>query len=388
MPRVSRSRVYRIVGIVLAAAVASLALTGAATATVPAGPRLTFLAAEFLLKEGKPGVRPGFNLSARLVTTDTEGNDVRPLLNESTVGGLGPLASWSADGSEFAFCGKPTGSPTAKERIYIATADGTGVRAIPGTTRASSPVLSPDGSLLAYTRTHEHSPKLNLKKLRKLKNPKIILKHLKSILKALKHSYSSTSTWIVPTAGGRPRRLTRWADGLRSIPSSISPDGSSLAISVQRKGAEPEVDAVALATGQSRTLEINSAEAAYSPDGSQIAFVSYRDHESVPGFDEPEPVSELYLAAADGTGAVRITHTPHMQEGAPSWDPGGTRLAYSRSPGGGLGAFERRIVESNADGTCPQLVVLPPLRHKGWEMLIGTPTWVPGEGRAAGPLSC
>jgi Tol biopolymer transport system component len=137
-----------------------------------------------------------------------------------------------------------------------------------------------------------------------------------------------------------------------------------------------------------RTLEVNGADAAYSPDGSEIAFISYRDHESVPGFDEREAVSELYVAAADGTGAHRITHTPHMQEGAPSWDPSGTRLAYLRSPGGGLGVLEQGITESNADGTCPQAIKLPPAQHKGWETLIGAPTWIPGEGRGAGPLSC
>lgn len=374
-------------GVFFVASVATLTLVGAAAGSVPAGPRLTFLSAEFLIGEVKPVAKPHVKLSTRLVSTDPGGEDLQSLLKGSSVEGLGPVVSWSADGSEFAFCGKPA-SAAGKPHIYLADAGGTRVREVAGTTSASDPVLSADGRLLAFTRTREHQPKLNLKKLKKLKNPKSILKHLNSFLKALKHSYSSTTTWIVPTAGGRPRRLTRWADGLHSIPSSISPDGSSLAITVQRTGAKPEVDAVALATGRSRRLEINSADAAYSPDGTRVAFVSYRDHESVPGFDEPEPVSELYVAAADGTGAVRITHTPHQQEGAPSWDPGGTRLAYTRSPGGGLGILERRIAESNADGTCPHLIAMPPLRHKGWEALIGAPTWVPGEGRAAGPISC
>jgi hypothetical protein len=108
----------------------------------------------------------------------------------------------------------------------------------------------------------------------------------------------------------------------------------------------------------------------------------------VSGFDGPEAASELYVAAAGGTGTHRITHTPHMEEGSPSWDPAGTRLAYLREPGGLFGILEAAIVESNADGTCPQPITLPPARHKGWETLIGAPVWVPGEGRGAGPLSC
>src|SRR6185312_3981193 len=388
MRRVPWSGMRRIVGIALVASVASLVLAGTAAAAVPPGPRLTFLAAEYLIREGKPpAVKPKFRVSARLVSTDAGGGDPRPLLRGSGVQSLGPVASWSADGSEFAFCGKVGASASAEQRIYIATADGAGARAIPGTTGASDPVLSPDGSLLAYSVTHEHQPKLNLKKLRKLKNPKAFLKHLKSILRALEHGYISTTTWIVSTAGGKPRRLTEWDNRLYSVPSSISPDDSSLAVTVQRTGATPKVVAIDPVTGKARLLEANSAEAAYSPDGSRIAFATYRDHQSVDSFDAPVPVSELYVAAADGTGAVRITHTPHAQEDAPSWDPGGTTLAYSRSPGGGLGVLEQRIFESNADGTCPRPIAVPPLRHKGWELLTAHPTWLPGEGRAAGSPS-
>jgi Tol biopolymer transport system component len=353
------------------------ALVGAAPAgaAAPAGPGLSFLDAEFILREGKIPDAPEAKLFAQLVSTDANGNDLRPLLGSSSVAGIGPRVAWSADGSEFAFVGEPSTSESEERRLYLARADGSGVHAIPGTNGASDPVLSSDGSLLAYSLTREHRPKFNPK-------------NLKSALKALHKSWSSSTTWIVPIAGGKPRRLTAWGKERHSQPSSISPDGSTLAVTVERPGSNPEVDAVDLATGKVRTLEVNGTDAAYSPDGSAIAFVSYRDHESVPGFDEREAVSELYVAAADGTGAHRITHTPHMQEGAPSWDPSGTRLAYLRSPGGGLGVLEQGIVESNGDGTCPQAIELPPAQHKGWETLIGTPTWVPGEGRGVGPLSC
>lgn len=361
--------------LILAILLGVLACVPAAGAAVPAGPRLSFLDAEFLLKEGKEADVPEAKLAARLVSTGANGHDVRPLLGTSSVGGVGPLVAWSADGGEFAFVGKLATAESDEGRLYLARADGTEVHAIPGTNGASDPVLSPDGRLLAYSLTREHHPKFDPR-------------NLKSVLKSLKHSWSSTTTWIVPTAGGTPRRLTSWGKGRSSEPSSISPDGKTLAVTVERPGSKQEVDAVDLATGKARTLEVDGADAAYSPDGSEIAFVSYRDHESVPGFDEPEAVSELYVAAADGTGAHRITHTPHMQEGAPSWDPGGTRLAYLRSPGGGLGVFEQSIAESNADGTCVQSIVPPPARHRGWETLIGAPTWVPGEGRAAEPLSC
>jgi Tol biopolymer transport system component len=364
-----------ILPVILALALGALACAPAAGAAVPVGPRLSLLSAEFFFREGKKVDVPEAKYAARLVSTDPNGNDVRPLLSTSSVSGLGPRVAWSADGSEFVFVGKPATSESEEGQLYLARADGTGVRAIPETNGASDPVLSPDGGLLAYSRTREHHPKFNPK------NPE-------NFLKGLSHSWSSTTTWIVPIAGGKPRRLTPWGKERHSTPSSISPDGSTLAVSVERPGSTQEVDAVDLATGKARTLEVDGADAAYSPDGSEIAFVSYRDHESVSGFDGPEATSELYVAAADGTGAHRITHTPHMEEGSPSWDPAGTRLAYLREPGGLFGILEAAIVESNADGTCPQPIALPPARHKGWETLIGAPTWVPGPGREAGPLSC
>lgn len=345
-----------------------------AGAKVPAGPRLSFLSAEFFLRER--GDIPEGKFAARLVTTDVQGHDLRPLLGTSSVSGLvGPRVAWSGDGSEFAFVGEPTGAESEESRLYLASGDGTQVHAVPGTDGASDPVLSADGSLLAYSLTREHRPKFNRK-------------NLKSALKSLKRSWSSTTTWIVPTSGGTPRRLTPWGKERHSTPSSISPDGMTLAVTVDRPGAKQEVDAVDLATGKARTLEADSADATYSPNGSEIAFISYRDHESVSGFDGPEAASEVYVAAADGTGADRVTHTPHMQESAPSWGPGGTRIAYLRAPGGLLGLLEAGIVESNPDGTCPQVIDLPPPQHKGWGALIGAPTWVPGVGREAGPISC
>jgi Tol biopolymer transport system component len=362
-----------ILSLVLALALGALACAPAAGAKVPAGPRLSFLSAEFFLRERSDV--PEAKFATRLVTTDVQGHDLRPLLGGSSVSGLGPRVAWSGDGGEFAFVGEPAGAESKECHLYLANGDGTQVHVVPGTGGASDPVLSADGSLLAFSLTREHRPKFNRK-------------NLKSVLKSLKRSWSSTTTWIVPTAGGTPRRLTPWGKERLTKPSSISPDGSTLAVTVDRPGAKEEVDAVDLATGKVRALEADSADATYSPDGSEIAFISYRDHESVSGFDGPEAASELYVAAADGTGAHRITHTPHMEEGAPSWDPGGTRLAYLRGPAALLGIFESGIVESNADGTCPQTFAPPSARHKGWETLIGSPTWVPGVGREAGPISC
>jgi Tol biopolymer transport system component len=361
--------------IVLAGLLGALVWPVSSPAAVPAGPRLAFVEAEFMIPKNP---KPGYEGSAtvRLLTADPVGHDRRPLLESKSVEVGARSTSWSADGSEFAFFGKPTNRDgSGPWQGYVANSDSTRLQVVAGTKGGNGAVLSPDGKWIAYYRTREHHPHLNPK------NPK-------SFLEFVKKRYSSTSTWIVPTAGGTARRLTPWANNRHEAPTSFSPDGSMLLVTVDRPGAKPEVDAIDLATGKARTVEVEASEAAYSPDGAEIAFTSYRDRESVPGFDEPEATSEVYVANADGTDARRITHTPKLQESEPSWDPSGERLVYERSPGGMFGILEGTIAESNADGSCPRVVAEVEVRKKGAEGLVAAPSWVPGEGRGAGPLSC
>jgi Tol biopolymer transport system component len=360
--------------IALAGFLGALIWPATSPAAMPEGPRLAFVEGEFVIPKNP---RPGHygSSTTRLVSADPEGNDRRPLLKSKSVAVAARSISWNADGSEFAFFGKPAAGSSGPWRAYVAGADGTGVHVVAGTKGGKGAVLSPDGAWIAFYRTREHHPHINPT------NPT-------SVLKSLAGGYTSTSTWIVSPAGGKPRRLTPWSNHRYEAPSSFSPDGSTLLLTVDRAGAKPEVDAIDLATGKIRTVEIEAAEAAYSPDGSEIAFITYRDHESVPGFDEPEATSEVYVAKADGTDVRRVTHTPKLEESKPSWDPSGDRLVYGRSPGGMFGILEGTIGESNVDGSCPRVVVEAQVRRKGAEGLVAAPSWVPGEGRGAGPISC
>jgi serine/threonine-protein kinase len=64
-------------------------------------------------------------------------------------------------------------------------------------------------------------------------------------------------------------------------------------------------------------------EAAWSPDGTRIAFVSNRDGRF-----------HLYVMSADGSGVQQLT-TGDAQERSPAWSPDGTRIAFSSNRGGG-----------------------------------------------------
>jgi Tol biopolymer transport system component len=169
---------------------------------VPAGPQLAFM--EWGLN--KP-------MRVELASVGADGSGRSKLVGGGSVEPLlfGAL-SWSSDGSFFAFAGFPRGhGDKVKSRIYLASADGTGLRSVPGTLGAKEPVLSPDGASIAFSRnrTHFHF------------DPKDPLNS---------HSYWSTTTWIVDLAEGKSRRLSPWRNGLNVSPTSFSPDGLRLAL--------------------------------------------------------------------------------------------------------------------------------------------------------------
>jgi Tol biopolymer transport system component len=107
-----------------------------------------------------------------------------------------------------------------------------------------------------------------------------------------------------------------------------SPDGRRLAFVSDRDGnREVYVMDVALALGSDTTSEralINVSQhkapdwqPAWSPDGSRLAFASYRDDNW-----------ELYLVDADGSNLMRLT--VHAENDfSPSWSPDGRRLVFA-----------------------------------------------------------
>jgi eukaryotic-like serine/threonine-protein kinase len=91
-----------------------------------------------------------------------------------------------------------------------------------------------------------------------------------------------------------------------------------------------------------------------SPDGRRVAFCSNRSGESM----------EVWVAAADGTGAEQLTHGPGTWQCSPHWSPDGQQIAFDSDTEDG----RRHIWAIDADGGTPRQIT----RDEGEQII---PSW-------------
>ncbi|HWO83704.1 MAG TPA: hypothetical protein VNM38_07945 [Solirubrobacterales bacterium] len=330
--------------------------SGSAAAEVPTGPRLTFMEA------GDAGFR--------LISTDPGGGDRRVIVGGKLSSRLLPLPfsppSWSADGTRVAFTGFEQAGRKARLDLYTAAADGTEITRLPGTRDAVGAVISPDGRMLAFTRERE-------REARRPRRGEVTV-------------FRSVSIWILDIGRGTVRQLTPWRNRLFMFPSSFSPDGSTLAISRERRDRRSAV-AIRLDGSGETVLARNAGEPVFSPDGTRLALITLGKPRTIERGGERLTFSptELAIAAADGSGLTKLTRTRNL-ELLPSWDPSGQRIAYTLitaalGEDALLGAGDS-IMEINADGSCRTQVLSVP------KVSLFGATWQPGPGREAGPIAC
>jgi hypothetical protein len=218
------------------------------------------------------------NNETHLRTVSPGGGPGQPL-NRPAFGIKAP--DWSPDGTQIAFVSSAAGSPD----IYIANADGTGVRPFAAGRRGEDyPAWSPDGRSIAYT--------------------------------------IGNALYVRGVENGATRRLA--AAGVEIVHPSWSPDGERVAYSVDRADQTAHIWAMPARGGRARALttgEVRDVHPAWSPGGRFIAFVRYESIVS--------PISHLWLMEANGTVPHPVLSDPE-HHASPAWSPSGGRIAFAR----------------------------------------------------------
>ena len=214
--------------------------------------------------------------------------------------------SWSPDGSKVVFESfRDSNGENDHSEIYIMNADGTGQTRLTNNTKYnySWPTFgswSPDGSKIAFV---SYSGNMTFGS----------------------SNNDSSEIYIMNPDGTGQTRLT---NNLAIDDSPLwSLDGSKIAFVSKRDGNFEIYVMNPDGTGQTR-LTNNSANDLYplwSPSGSKIAFESNRDSNSFQ--------TEIYVMNPDGTGQTRLTYSPQYSPqygfaSLGSWSPDGSKIAF------------------------------------------------------------
>lgn len=198
--------------------------------------------------------------------------------------------------------------------------------------------------------------------------------------------------WALPIrGGGNPRRLSsRYLVSVGIFyPSSIATDGTVAATDLNRKGfnvavLDPRGGPVRIVAG-AKQQEEGSLEPAISPDGTRIVYKV--DHQKEVHDRRTLVSSDLMVVPTTG-GKPRRIATIAGGAGWPTWDPSGSRIAFTAmdDAGGEDGATAQpgnALMEINPDGTC-----LTRVYSAGNEVAVEGAAWQPGVERGVGPISC
>ncbi len=301
-----------------------------------------------------------------IVLLTANGRVVRQLVSGSHFSVVGG-GTWSPDGRRFAFAGslgRPSFEDDEKTDIFVVDDAGLEPRRLTESGRAAAPVWSPDGRTIVFAEF------------------------------ARGRRFPPTATlWSIAVDGTRKRRLLAPERGRADVPSSFSPDGSQLAITrqegfeVDEEGRVANTAAIYLVEMRSldtRKLVERASDAAFSPDGRRIAYVTDRDENGELAYgDFVSYANELYVMEVERGETRRLTKTADRNEATPSWSPDGGLIAYGR--GEVVDNAEGTVVlTARADGTCPRRIAFAP----GLDAWYTSPVWRPGDPRSDAHLRC
>jgi len=202
--------------------------------------------------------------------------------------------AWSPDGTRLAFASNREGN----WELYLWSAtDGSITRLTTDPAYDGAPAWSPDGTRLAFESYRDGNLEIYLLDLAADSDPVRLTNN---------QAGDYAPAW---SPDGRYVAFTSWRDGSKEI---YMADLEACTDPERREG---ECD------GAERNLTnypaADDEAPAWSPDGTAIAFVSWRDGNA-----------ELYTMRPDGSEQRRITAN-HVYDGAPAWSPDGQHLIYT-----------------------------------------------------------
>ncbi len=149
------------------------------------------------------------------------------------------------------------------------------------------------------------------------------------------------------------------SQGFGVSPASATSPGSNGRIAFTRLVPGTAIYSVSANGTGIKKLITKSWDPSWSPDGSRLAFASYRSADGA---------NAIWVMNADGSGLRQLTHPVQDQyvDGQPTWSPDGSQIAFSRDNGYGK---QSNIWIVNADGTG--------LRQLTTDNLSSDPAWAP-----------
>lgn len=321
------------------------------------------------------GSRLAFSRADHLYVAYADGTGERRL----TRAGRGFGVRWSPDGRRLAFTSHYR---TGRFAVYVANADGSGVRPLvkPAHAREESsfPAWAPDGGLIAFASTRTH-----------LENPEIyVVRPNGTGLRRLTHTVGDAETlgddgmptwspdgkqivftsnrtgtnalWVMRADGTLERKLY---DSKRTdeLDPQFSPDGRRIAFS-----------RLALANGEVWTVSSDGRNARRVAAGGRPTWLPARRPLAAAAGTRRELVfvrgegnrRELYTIREDGSGLRRLTNN-RAGEAGPVWSPDGTRLLFTSSRDG-----DDEVFVMDADGRNVRQLT----RNRSLDL---TPAWSP-----------
>jgi Tol biopolymer transport system component len=139
----------------------------------------------------------------------------------------------------------------------------------------------------------------------------------------------ASDVFVMGSDGSNPLNLTPGGEMDTAVDASFSPDGKKI-LFLRPEGGDFDVF----------SMNADGTNPAYSPDGKKIAFARDVD----PGAGDN---LDLFVANADGSGAVDVTPSSPTQDAAPDFSPDGQRIIYSTFDGGDPDYFAIGVDGSN-----------------------------------------